>query len=238
MCQTISKVLFIVLSLLSKLSFAQEVIITEIHENPIKAVEPESFDYIDSGYVLNEDRYVATLSGFVVNSGQSVLSSLFNSFWAKANELGANSYRIERVENSEHKISVYISVYNLSDSQFEEMILLYPQNMVYVIGDIDKRRTPKKIKFNNEKFILAPMEFISYQNKVGENAVLSIGGFLGAKASIKGQEDRLPMHLSLSGFNVGPDRLDQLSLSFNTGRIYPIDLNFGQFLVNVLTEKE
>ncbi len=233
----ISKGILILFSLFSMISYAQEVKITDKNNNPSKAINPDAFDYIDKQYELQEDMYIATLNGFVINSGKSILSNLFNSFWQKANELGANSFRIEDVKNDNDTIEIEISVYNLTDIKFDAMVKLYPTNMVYVIGDIDKRQTPKKIKFNNEKLELAPMEFIAYQNEIDKDAILSIGGFLGAKVWIKGQENRLPKHLSLSGFGVGPGRYDEISISFNTGRIYPVDLNFGQFLIDALTER-
>lgn len=238
MNKKISKGLLILFTFLSVISYAQEVRIIDKNDNPNKAINSDAFDYIDNGYELQEDKYIATLNGFVVNSGKSILSNLFNSFWQKANELGANSFRIENVKNASDTIYIEISVYNLTDVQFEEMVKLYPTNMVYVIGDIDKRQTPKKIKFNNVKLELAPMEYIAYQNEIGQEAILSIGGFLGAKVWIKGQENRRPKHLSFSGFGVGPGRYDEISISFNTGRIYPVDLNFGQFLINVLTVKK
>ena len=234
----ISKGILILFSLFSMISYAQEVKITDKNNNPNKAINPDAFDYIDKQYELQEEMYIATLNGFVINSGKSILSNLFNTFWQKANELGANSFRIEDVKNDNDTIAIEISVYNLTDVQFDEMVKLYPTNMVYVIGDIDKRQTPKKIKFNNEKLELAPMEFIAYQNEIDKDAILSIGGFLGAKVWIKGQENRLPKHLSLSGFGVGPGRYNEISISFNTGRIYPVDLNFGQFLIDALTEKK
>ena len=81
------------------------------------------------------------------------------------------------------------------------------------------------------------MEYISYQNKTGEDATVSIGGLLGAKVWIAVQERRLPKHLSVNGFGVGPGAVNTVSISFNTGRIYPIELNFGAFLVKVLYEK-
>lgn len=238
----ISKGLLIIFSFLSIISYAQEVRVTDITFHPNKAINPNSFDYIDKQYKLQEYMYIATLNGVITNSGKSILSNLFNTFWQKANELGANSFRIEDVKNDNDTITIEISVYNLTDVQLDKMIKLYPTNMVYVIGDIDKSQTPKKIKFNNENIELAPMEFIAYQNEIGKDAILSIGGFLGAKVYIKGQDNRLPKHFSLSGFGVGPDRVNpgrynEIAISFNTGRIYPVDLNFGQFLIDVLTEK-
>ncbi len=234
----ISKGVLILFSLFSVISYAQEVKIIDKNDNSNKAINPDAFDFIDKQYELQDDMYIATLNGFVINSGKSILSSLFNTFWQKANELGANSFRIENVKKGNDTIVIEISIYNLTNIQFKEMVKLYPTNMVYVLGDIDKKQTPKKIKFNNEKLELAPMEFIAYQNEIGKDAILSIGGFLGAKVWINGQENRLPKHLSLSAFGVGPGRYDEISVSINTGRIYPVDLNFGQFLINVLTEKK
>ncbi len=230
--------LWILFSLFSMISYAQEVKIIDKSDNSSKAINPDEFYYIDNQYELQDEIYVATISGYVTNSGKSILSNLFNTLWQKANELGANSFRIENVKKGVDTIAIEISVYNLTDIQFDEVVRLYPTNMVYVIGDIDKSQTPKKIKFNNEKLELAPMEFIAYQNEIGKEAILSIGGFLGAKVWIKGRDNRLPEYLSLSGFVVGPGRHGEIGLSFNTGRIYPVDLNFGLFLINVLTEKK
>jgi hypothetical protein len=82
------------------------------------------------------------------------------------------------------------------------------------------------------------MQYLSYQNSVGEEAIVSIGGILGAKVWIVGKEGRLPKHLSVNGFGIGPGSFNTVSVSFNTGRIYPVDLNFGQFLVKVLKEQK
>ncbi len=230
--------LLIFFAFFSLTTYTQNIKIIDENEHPIKAETPEAFDYIDNEYKLQEAAYIATLSSFVVHSGQSILPNLFNSFWQKANELGANAFRVSEVRNENDTVWIEISTYNLTNVEYEEMVKLYPTNMVYIIGDIDKRQKPKKVKFNDEKLILAPLEYIAYQNEIGKEAILSIGGFLGAKVWIRGQENRLPKHLSLSGFGVGPGRSGDISLSMNTGRIYPVDLNFGQFLINVLEERK
>jgi hypothetical protein len=229
--------LIIILIIVSFFGFGQNMEIIKINDNPNKAINPVAFENIDKGFNLKSENYIATLNGFVVNSKESVFI-LFYRFWQKANELGANSFLIDKVENNSDTINVELSIYNIGESEIQKNFDLYPKNMVYVIGDIDQRKTAKKIKFNKEKMILAPMEFISYQNKIDEYAILSIGGFFGAKMRIKGKENRLPEHLSLHGFEVGPGNYNQISISFNTGRIYPVDLNFGQFLIHILTEKK
>jgi len=236
MNNTISKGLLILFTFLTVISYGQDVSIIHENENPNKAENPNGFDYIESNYKIEDDRYIATLKGVVTNSGQSILSNLFNSFWKTANEIGGNSFRFEKIKKSYGFVLIEISVYNLTDFHYKEMVKLYPTNMVYVIGDLDISKTPKKIKFNNEKKELAPMEFIEYQNQIGGKASVGIGGFLGTKISIKGKKGDLPIHLSLGGFNVGPNRFGEVGLSFSTGKIHPVDLNFGQFLISILSE--
>ena len=189
---------------------------------------------------VQEGKYIATLSGSVVNSGKSILSKLFNLFWEKANGLGANSFRVEGVKNVNDTISVNVSVFYIADSIVEDITELYPNNMVYVIGDIDKNKKAKRIKFNKVKVELDPLEYLAYQNEIGEKAILSIGGFLGAKVWIKGKEDKLPQYFSLSGFGVGPGITPNpgVGINFNTGRIHPVDMSFGQFLIVILNEKQ
>lgn len=197
-----------------------------------------SFEMIDPAYDLSQKERVATLREYSINSGKNTLAHVFRTFWASANEKGANSFTVDSVWISHDTTHLILGIYNLSEAELTTNFNLYPQNMVYVIGDIDKNQTTKTIKFNKVKVILQPMEYLSYQNKVGEDAIISIGGFSGAKVWIRGSEGRLPKHLSVTGFGVGPGSSQPLSLSFNTGRVYPVDLNFGQFLVSVLKESK
>jgi hypothetical protein len=198
----------------------------------------KTFDLIDKSFNLTGKPKIATLKGISFNTGKQTIAAIFNSFWENANKLGGNSFTIDSVYNSTDTTTVVLTVYYLTEKEVKSNFELYPKNMVYVIGDIDKKQTAKTIKFKDKKILLNPMGYISYQNKVGEKAVVSIGGFLGAKVWIVGKEGRLPIHLSLNGFGVGPGSFNTVSVSFNTGRVYPVDLNFGQFLVNVLKEQK
>lgn len=199
----------------------------------------KSFDLIDSSFNLSGQEKIATLKGFSLNAGKQTLVALFNSFWDYANKLGGNSFTIDSTFNTNDTTSVILTIYHLSDEDLKRNFGLYPKNMVYVIGDIDKRQSAKNIKFNEQKVLLNPMEYISYQNQAGEEAIVSIGGFLGAKVWIEGKEGRLPKHLSVNGFGVGPGgSYNSVGISFNTGRIYPVELNIGQFLVKILKEQK
>ena len=92
----ISLILF--LTALSIIGFGQNVEIINKNDNPNKAINSDAFDYIEKGYDLKSENYIATMKGFVTNSRKSILPVLFNTFWLKANELGANSFYIEKVK--------------------------------------------------------------------------------------------------------------------------------------------
>lgn len=197
----------------------------------------KTFEFIDSAFNLAGKEKIVTLQGVSTNTGKQTVAALFNSFWDNANKFGGNSFTVDSVFNTNDTTVIILTVYYLSEDNIRENLGLYPKNMVYVIGDIDRKQTAKKIKFNEKKVSLNPMEYLSYQNKVDGEAIVSIGGFLGAKVWITGKEGRLPRHLSVNGFGVGPGSFNTVSVSFNTGRIYPVELNFGQFLVSVLKEQ-
>lgn len=197
-----------------------------------------TFDNIDTVFNLTGKQKIATLKGFSLNTGKLTLATLFNSFWDNTNKLGGNSFIVDSVLSSNDTTKIVITVYYLNEADIKTNLELYPKNMVYVFGDIDKRKTTKKVVFNDRKLLLNPMEFVSCQNTVRGEVTVSIGGLLGAKVWIVGKQGRLPEHLSVSGIGVGPGSVNTIGLSLNTGRIYPVDLNFGRFLVRVLNEQK
>lgn len=199
----------------------------------------KTFDLINESLNLTDISKIAILKGQSLNQGKQTLVNSFNSFWETANELGGNSFTIDSTYTDIDTTTMILSIYYLSEEKTKNNYELYPKNMVYVFGDLDKSKKEKVIKFNDQKLTLYPLQYISYQNQVGEEATLGIGGFLGAKVWITGKEDRLPSHFSLTGFGVGPGYgINQdVSVSFNTGRIHPVSLNFGQFLIRILDDQ-
>ena len=229
-------VLLIAISTLTTV-FGQNVQVLNLYQESEKH-NVKTFDLIDSSFNLTGRQKLVTLKGFSLNTGNQTISALFNSFWDNANKLGGNSFTLDSISNTNDTTSIILTIYYLNEEDIKNNFELYPKNMVYVIGDIDKRQSSKSVKLNDQKVLLNPMEYISYQNKVGEETIVSIGGFLGEKVWIVGKEGRLPKHLSVNGFGVGPGSYNTVSISFNTGRVYPVELNLGQFLVKVLKEQK
>ena len=203
-----------------------------------KTTKSYYFDLIDPKFDLSSLEKVARLKGFCTHKGQTNLAGLFNDFWKMANGLGANSFIIDSTEQKLDSLFVHISIYHLTLHQVDTNFNLYPKNMIYVFGDLDSSREKgRKIQFNSQEKVLMPLKYISYQNKVKEKTIISNGGFTGTKVKIKGKEGRLPTFLSLQGFRIGPSAsINQVGLSFSTGRINPVEQSFGQFLIRVLEE--
>ena len=226
-------------------SYAQGV---QIIENiSFRNEKVEKFEYIDKNLDLNNLEKVIVLRGFSVNSRDNTLADLFNVFWKMSNAVGANSYFIDEVEQISDTIYVQITAYYLDDKTLENNFNLYPQNMVYVFGDLNlKKGKVRRIKINGQRIELPPLKHIEIQNEIGLRTTVSIGGFAGTRVDITGREGRLPAYFSFSGFSVGPAlnmmgpmmQPGQVGISFNTGKIHPVRMNFGQFLINILTKKE
>ena len=220
-------------------SYAQEVQIVAKNDNYIQKEIVVGFEFINSKMNLINQEKVVVLKGFSINSGKNTLIRLFNTFGIMSNNFGANSYIIDEVERVFDTVYVQISAYYLDSTALEDNAKLYPQNMVYVLGDIDiKNGKEKKIKLNGTNIKLAPLEYAAFQNEVGKHVTVSVGGSFGAKVDIKGIEEKLPVYLAFSGFAMGPGYFNPISVRVSTGKIHPVEMNFGQFLTAVLTKKE
>ena len=223
-------------------AYGQSVQVVEVNPNYEKQNGLNEFHFIDKKFDCSGSLEVAKLTGTTENKGQNNLVQLFYSFKKYANELGANAFLINEftIGSNESSSIVTVTAYYLTHREIVLNTDLFARNMVYVIGDVNaNKENGKKIKFNSQKIQLMPLEYISYQNEIGKDAILSIGGFLGAKIWIHGKEDRLPEFRSLKGFGVGAGSNVNLqpSVSINTGRIYPVNLNLGLFLINIFNKK-
>jgi len=204
----------------------------------IKTPRTDVFVQLSSDYPRDSLKIIAKLGNFVHNTHESNLSNLFSSFKKKSNELGANVYYIHKIQKEISPWYIEIYAYFLESDELIENYKFYPRNMVYVIGDIAMIYQPKKIRFNGKKMYLNPLVFIEYQNQTGKDAILSHGGYFGAKTWVHGREDRLPRFLSIGSIPILPDRVEPVPYKYSKGLITPVDLGLGQFLISVLNQKE
>jgi len=234
------KILTLISFFFCAFSYAQEVQIIEHNADYVKEKTVKEFEFIDNDFDLTDYEKVAVLKGCTVSSGKNTLVKLYKDFKKTSNEFGANAYKIDMVKKNSDTIHIQISSYYFDEKAFEDNFMLYPKNMVYIFGDLDvKNLKAKKVKLNGQKMELPSFEYISYQNEVGEYATVSVGGVTGHSVRIQGKEGRLPEYLSLKGFGLAPSfgYGGGMGISLSTGRIYDVDMDFGQFLINILTKK-
>jgi hypothetical protein len=119
---------------------------------------------------------------------------------------------------------------------------LYPCNKIYVFGDFIlstfKTKIPKKrkIKVNKEKIDVYPLSYYKYQSNIGENVNIHIGGFSGTGYSQRGEAGKTSVYLLLGSGTIKPivTPMGGAGVSFSNGNIYPLDMNFGQFMAEIL----
>jgi hypothetical protein len=156
--------------------------------------------------------------------------AVFNSFWEAANQRGANSFSFENVKHKADTTFISLRIYLLSETELESNFDLYPENMVYVMGTLDSGANVSKLKLNDNKVFLKPMKYLVYQNEMGEEVEVGVGGFLGSKICVKGREKRLPQHSSLSGFSLGPGTFNNsVGLSLLLEEFTPLSLILDSF---------
>lgn len=198
----------------------------------------KTFDLISDSYNLSGKTKIGNLSGSSANIGNSTLSHLFHSFWKNANKQGANSFKVDSIVHNGDNTYLEISIYSLNETELKANRDMYPRNRIYVFGNMDKRKASKKIRINETKIELKPLEYVSYQNQINEETTVWIGGSRGAKMWITGEEGRQPVYLSAAGSgHNGISYTSNGSISYNRGRVQPVDFGFGSFLVKVLPEK-
>ena len=196
------------------------------------------FDLIDDKFDLTNHILVGKIKGITDHSKKNNLASLFRKFWNLSNSIGANAYKFETIETLNETTIVILEIYRFNKEELIDNKKLYPENMIFVFGDADLHKPKEKnLILNDEKIRIAPMHFVSHQNSSGKVATLSIGGFLGSKAWIRGEEGRLPIFFSFSGFGLG-EAAQPGQIGFNTGRFFPVDINLGLFLINTLKEQK
>ena len=222
----------------------QNIAVIEQNETFTVSKKQKEFYYIEKDFPLTDDRWIASLEGFCTNTKKSNLEHLFYDFWKTANDMGANAFFIEDFSNATDTIFVIVSIFNLAEEELDDNYELYSCNKIYVFGDLIasnfKTKIPKnrEIKINKEKIKIYPLSYYEYQSDIGEKVDISIGGFFGSGYTRIGAAGKESIYLSLGGGTIRPSvtPMGGVGVSFSAGSIYPLDMNFGQFLAEILEE--
>ncbi|MDR0231523.1 MAG: hypothetical protein LBI82_05325 [Dysgonamonadaceae bacterium] len=237
------KILIICICLISKFTLSgQNITVIEQNETFTVSEKQKEFYYIEKDFSLTDDGWIATLEGFCTNTKKSNLEHLFYDFWETANAMGANAFFIEDFSNAMDTIFVVISIFNLTEKELDDNYELYSCNKIYVFGDLitsnfnTKIPKSRNISVNKEKVKVYPLSYYEYQSDINEKVNISIGGILGSGYIRKGETGKVSAYLSLGGGTIRPaiTPMGGVGVNFSTGSIYPLDMNFGQFLAEIL----
>jgi len=207
--------------------------------------KPEAFEYIDYKMDLSSFYKIAEFKLKIDKHGKKSITNVFYDFWSIANNMGANSFSIEDVTLEDGQYVVFVDLFYLNDENMQYNYSLYEENVIIVFGDLDTKNEDKakSFKLGKEKVSLLPYTYIKHQNEVGEKIKLSIGGIFGSSVTEVGGEHKLGRCYSLGGTRVMPSGGVAVGtggsgmgvgIAISTGSIYPMDLNFGLFVMTVL----
>ena len=225
--------------------WGQNITVIEQNEAFSASKKQKEFYYIEKDFPLADDGWIATLEGFCTNTKQSNLEHLFYNFWEMANAKGANAFFIEDFSNATDTISVIISIFDLTEEELDDNYELYSSNKIYVFGDLIapnlKTKIPKSrgVKINKEKIKIYPLSYYEYKSRIAEKVNISVGGLIGSSYTRIGEAGKVSAYLSVGGGTLKPaiSPMGGVGVAFSNGSIYPLDMNFGQFLAEILENR-
>jgi hypothetical protein len=231
---------FICLLMISGTAAAQTVDV--IQRSAFATPGPQKdFHYLEPNFDSVGIRFVATLK--VTGTGkQSDIDVLYAKVKEKANELGANAFRLNSYDKSDiTKTSVLqLDTYYGPDSALGINFEQHEKNVVFIFGDADKSNKSYTFKVDNEKKEIKGGTYYKQVIKEGQELKINKGGMIGATVWTKWRKDRPATFLTLTGFGLGggPMPPGMTGVAINTGRINYVNGNLGHLLTQILKQQE
>ena len=203
--------------------------------NPALGSLPEArlFVLLPDSVRLPESAYVGRLRAVATHEGRATLDRLYPELRERANEMGANSYKVDAVCGSAAPCEVLVDLFAAGDDVLGREHVALPPDAVVVFGDLRAGGGATGFDLNGEPAEVPPLHY-GVHVATSETTISKGGALLGATVTLRGGEGRLPTFWSMTGFGVGPGQGRGLGISFNTGRVYPVSAPLGDFLVAVL----
>lgn len=221
-------------------SFSQNIEVLKSFEDFKFLSKPSEFYYLDKKLDSLNSMKIALIKGVFKNSKKTNLSEIFASIWKFSNSVGANSYRIESksLNLKQDSSFVVLSIYFTNPCYLKENFDLYPKNNIYIVGSLNyNSKTLSELKVNNKYAYVGSLEYMGFQNQVGETMKINIGGAMGSTVKITGNENKDSEFFSTSGISVRPGyNFSQIGIEISSGMLYKVEPNFGYFLIEFLNK--
>ncbi|MGE7775666.1 hypothetical protein ACQKLP_13135 [Chitinophaga sp. NPDC101104] len=179
--------------------------------------------------------YVATLQarGTAMNGGKN-LYELWLGCLVKSRKTGANAFIFRSFQDSDSTQPVLVlDLYFADEAAIARNDARMEKNVVYLFGNKGK---PMPVKVNGEDTDIPANAWLRYETPAGNELKLSKGGAGGAHITIRPKEEQAVEYFSVSGFGLGGmvPPPGTVGLSFNTGRISPVPVDFGGLMLEVM----
>lgn len=235
-------ILTIYLTLLTfTVSLSQDIELIKAGTTSTKVKQYVEFHFLHKDIDTTSLTFIGTFKASGIGK-KSYFENLYFSIELAAKKIGANSFRVVDFKRTEEEdfSELTLETYASNESTIIQSNNLKDKNLIFIFST--ERNTPNKrttFKVNDEIQEISGGEYLSYKLNEGEEIKISKGGLTGAAAWFVWKEDKPSTYLSLTGFGVGPGApAGTVGISFNTGRIYPMDKNLGELLTLILVDAE
>jgi hypothetical protein len=240
MKNTVIAIITIALLILSNVIGAQTVEVINKSDYNLGVIS-EDFAFIEPTTDSTDIHFIARIKASAKKDKTDV-GDLFYKIRATAQKLGANAFKLRSYEKADvgRKPVLVLDTYYIADSSLSLNFDNHEKNVIYIFGDSEKSDKIYSFKINNTKKEIKGGTFYKLENKEGQEVKISTGGFTGATVWIKWKENKPATFLSLTGLGLGGGTVPagQIGMSFNTGRINPINGDLGHLLAQLLMQSE
>jgi hypothetical protein len=204
--------------------------------NALLATQHQDFYFLSDSTDTTNAVFVAKIKA--TGSLQN-LTYLYYTIKNKAQELGANAYKLEQFTNlDDYSGELILATYYATAERLKANSLSLPQNNLYLFGCDDLTASKNQsYKINGVKYTLGCGAYTSYSLKDGELYKINKGGFTGTTIWVKGKTAGDSTFLSFSGIglNGANDAMyaNGLGVSLTTGKINTVDPNLALLLLKL-----
>ncbi len=235
------KIIIIIVSLISNITFSQEIVEFISKNDTININKDNYFGYLFQETSLENAKLVAKVKG---KGKLSNFTNVFNKIKKITTKIGANSFFVETYNKVDSdNFEIVLATYFCTDELFENNFKNVPKNFIYVFGnedfELDKEQS---FKVNGEKHEILNGKYKKFEVKVGEELKINKGGFTGMTLWITGEEDKGSTFLSFTGLGLMGGGYNPMNggmgIAINTGRINRIEPNLGLILLKIFDEQK
>lgn len=202
----------------------------------------QAFVRLPADYAMNGLEPMGLLEGYFTLSGDLTVQNLYHGFRIRCAELGANVYRMDSTYSRPDTVFVRLTVYDCTETEAREIAQAWPDNMVYVFGELrGDAKKKRKVYLNDARVVLPPLHYVVCRNSPGREIKISYGGLAGMAVWIEGETGRGPAAYQPGKGTTSPapgpvaGRGVGVGVSFTTGSLNQMESELAVFLDGILT---